>query len=77
MPRWSPCKRQDFIRRLHQLGFEGVYSGAKHQFMTIGQNRLTLPSDAEYSVPMVRIMLREVEQLLGREISLEEWSRLS
>jgi hypothetical protein len=44
MPRWSPCKRQDFIRRLHQLGFEGVYSGAKHQFMIIGQNRLTLPS---------------------------------
>ena len=40
--------------------------------MIIRQNRLTLPSKAESSVPMVRIMLREVEHLLGREISLEE-----
>ena len=44
MPNWSPCKRQDFIRRMRQLGFEGVYSGSKHQFIVIGQNRLTLPS---------------------------------
>ena len=51
MPKWSPCKRQDFIRRLRQLGFEGVFSGAKHQFMVRGENRLTLPSNAAYSVP--------------------------
>jgi hypothetical protein len=77
MPRWSPCKRQDFIRCLRQLGYEGVFSGAKHQFMVIGQNRLTLPSNAEYSVPRLRMMLREVEVMIGREISLDEWSRLS
>jgi len=77
MPSWSPCRRQDFIRRLRQLGFEGVYSGAKHQFMILGQNRLTLPSSAEYSVPQLRMMLREVEVIIGHEITLEEWSRLS
>jgi hypothetical protein len=77
MPKWSPCKRQDFIRRLRQLGFEGVFSGAKHQFMVIGQNRLTLPSNAEYSVPQLRMMLREVGAMLGREITLDEWSGLS
>ena len=77
MPKWSPCKRQDFIRRLRQLRFEGVFSGAKHQFMVIGQNRLTLPSNAEYSVPQLRMMLREVGAMLGREITLDEWSGLS
>jgi hypothetical protein len=77
MPKWSPCKRQDLIRRLRQLGFEGVFWGAKHQFMVMGQNRLTLPSNAEYSVPQLRRMLREVGAMIGREITLEEWSRLS
>ena len=67
MPRWSPCKRQDFIpTACAELGFEGVHSGARHQFMIIGQNCLTLSSNAEVQRPMVRIMLREIEQLLGR-----------
>jgi hypothetical protein len=77
MSKWSPCKRQDFIRRLRQLGFEGVFSGAKHQFMVLGQHRLTLPSNAEYPVPQLRMMLREVGTILGREVTLEEWSRLA
>ena len=63
--------------RLRQLGFQGVFSGAKHQFRVIGENRLTLPSNAEYSVPQLRLMLREVQGMVGREITLEEWSRLS
>ncbi len=76
MPRWSPCKRQDFIRRLRQLGFEGVFSVARHQFMVIGQDRLAIPSNAEYSVPQLRMLLRQVGALLGREITSDEWSRL-
>ena len=54
-----------------------MFSGARHQFMVIGQGRLTLPSNAEYSVPQLRMMLREAEAMLGREIALDEWSRLS
>ncbi len=77
MPKWSPCKRADFVRRLRQLGFEGVFSGARHQFVVIGQHRLTLPSNEEYSVPQLRMLLREVAAMIGREITLEEWSRLS
>ncbi len=77
MPRWSPCKRQDFIRSLRRLGFTGPFSGAKHQFLIIGQNRLTLPSNPEYSVSQLRMMLREAGAIIGREISLDEWSRLS
>ncbi len=76
MPKWNPCKRSDFIRGARRLGFEGLFSGAKHQFMVSGQNQLTLPSNAEYSVPQLKLMLREVEAMIGREITCEEWSRL-
>ena len=76
MSRWTPCKRRDFIRRLRQLGFDGPFSGTRHQFMVYEQHRLTIPSNAEYSVPQLRMMIREVEEIIGREITVEEWDRL-
>lgn len=77
MSRWNPCKRNDFIRRLRLLGFEGLYSGSKHQFMVYQQHRLTIPSNAEYSVPQLRMMLREVELMVGRQIDSDEWNNVS
>ncbi len=76
MSRWNPCKRSEFVKRLRRLGFSGLYSGAKHQFMTYEQHRLTIPSNAEYSVPQLRLMLREVEQITGRKIDADEWNNL-
>lgn len=77
MSRWNPCKRGEFVRRLRRLGFEGLYSGAKHQFMVYQQHRLTIPSNVEYSVPQLRMMLREVEAIIGRQIMADEWEKLS
>ena len=77
MSRWNPCRRNDFIKRLRRLGFEGAYSGAKHQFMVFGNNRLTIPSNTEYSVPQLRMMLREVEEIIERQITIVEWNKLA
>lgn len=77
MSRWTPCKRADFIRRLRRLGFDGPYSGTRHQFLVLGQHRLTLPTNSEYSVPQLRMMLREVEAMLGRKIDANEWGGLA
>ena len=76
MSRWTPCKRSDFIRKLRRLGFDGPFTGTRHQFMVLSQRRLAIPSNAEYSVPQLRIMLREVAGLAGREVSVEEWMDL-
>ena len=77
MSQWKPCKRNDFVRRLRQLGFIGLYSGAKHQFMVYENHRLSIPSNKEYSVPQLRMMMREVERIIGREIPMDEWESLS
>jgi hypothetical protein len=74
--RWTPCKRREFIRRLRVLGFDGPFSGARHQFLVLKENRLTIPSNEEYSVPQLKMMLKEAELILGREISLKEWEKL-
>ncbi|KKN43829.1 hypothetical protein LCGC14_0699210 [marine sediment metagenome] len=76
MSQWRRCKRRDFIRRLRKLGFDGLYTGTRHQFMVYEQHRLAIPSNAEYSVPQLRMMLGEVEQILGRQISAEDWGHL-
>lgn len=77
MSRWTPCKRSEFIRRLRKLGFEGPYSGTRHQFMVHQQYRLAIPSNHEYSVTQLRMMIREVEVILGRSVAIEEWDSLS
>lgn len=76
MSRWNPCKRERFVRRLRELGFTGLYSGARHQFMVYEQHRLTIPSNKEYSVPQLRMMLREVEAIISRQIPVDEWNEL-
>ncbi|MGC2236113.1 MAG: hypothetical protein WA584_08120 [Pyrinomonadaceae bacterium] len=75
--KWKPCKRNDFIKKLRALGFEGAYSGAKHQFMIFGQNRLTILSNSEYFVPRLRLMLREVEEIIERPIAIDEENKLT
>jgi predicted RNA binding protein YcfA (HicA-like mRNA interferase family) len=77
MSRWVPCKRRDFIRRLRKLGFDGPYSGTRHQFMVYEQHRMAIPSNAEYSVPQLRMMIREAEEILGRKITVDEWNKFS
>lgn len=76
MVRWMPCKRRDFIRRLRKLGFDGPYSGTRHQFMILKQHRLAIPSNSEYSVPQLRMMVREVKEIIDREITVNEWNKL-
>ncbi len=76
MSQWVPCKRRLFIRRLRKLGFDGPYSGTRHQFMVYEGHRMSVPSNAEYSVPQLRMMLSEVAEIIGRSVSVDEWNRL-
>ena len=76
MSRWTPCKRRDFIRRLRVLGFNGPLAGTRHSFMIYQGHRLTVPSNTEYSVDQLRMMVAEVEGILGRPLTADEWSHL-
>jgi hypothetical protein len=77
MTTWRPCKRREFIGKLWNLGFQGPYSGARHEFMIFERHRLGIPSNTEYSVPQLRMMLNEVESITERKISTEEWETLT
>jgi hypothetical protein len=75
MAGWHPLRRREFVRRLRVLGFSGPYAGTRHEFMVYGKKRQTVPSNAEFSVPQVKFLLRQVEAVLGRKIGVEEWEQ--
>jgi len=76
MPKWRPCKRRDFIKKLKRIGFAAPEPGGNHFYMRYGTYTFTVPSNQEFSVPQVRTLLKEIEQGIKKEISLDEWERL-
>ena len=44
MPPLTPIRRNDFIRRLRALGWEGPLSGGKHQYLVKGVGKLPIPN---------------------------------
>ncbi len=44
MPRFGPIGRRDLVRALQALGFDGPYSGGKHQFMVRGTTTVRIPN---------------------------------
>ncbi|RLD58884.1 MAG: type II toxin-antitoxin system HicA family toxin [Bacteroidetes bacterium] len=77
MSQWQPCKRRIFIKRLKKLGFDGPYSGTRHQFMVYNNHRLSIPSNSEYSIPQLRMMLREIESIMNQPVSPDIWNNLA
>ena len=44
MPAFGPIKRSDLIRYLKKAGFDGPYSGGRHQLMIKGSRTLRVPN---------------------------------
>ena len=76
MARWAPCKRKDFMAKLRKLGFESPEPGGRHFYMRHGTFTLTLPGNTEYSVPQIKMLLKEIEVGIKKQIPLEDWHKL-
>ena len=44
--------------------------------MIFGAHRQTVPANTEYSVPQIRMLVPQVETIMRRRISIEEWEKL-
>ncbi len=60
------------VQNFRKLGFEGPYSGGRHQFMKKGSLKIHIPSKHKnnISVGLVNEILKQAE------ISKEEWDNL-
>jgi hypothetical protein len=75
MGRWRPCKRRDFIKKLRRFGFERPEPGGSHYYMRYGTYTLTLPSNDEYSISQLKMLLKEIEEGIDIKLSLDEWEK--
>lgn len=72
MPHFGPIRRTDLVRYLRQMGFEGPYSGGKHQFMLRRDITIVLPN------PHKRDLGKELLARILRQagISRDDWEEL-
>ena len=72
MPPFRPISRQEFIRYLRELDFQGPYNGGRHQYMRKDRQRIAIPNPhrGEISRPLLAELLRQAG------IDRAEWERL-
>jgi len=71
MPPFGPISRKKLLSYLKQFGFEGPYSGARHQFMIKGNLTLRIPNPHQSDIG--KELLARILRQAG--ISKEEWEK--
>jgi predicted RNA binding protein YcfA (HicA-like mRNA interferase family) len=72
MPRLGPTKRRDLIKYLRELGFDGPYTGSRHQLMVRGEVTVRIPNPhrSEIGKELVVRILRQAG------VDRNEWEQL-
>jgi predicted RNA binding protein YcfA (HicA-like mRNA interferase family) len=69
MPPFGPIKRRDLISGLRRLGFDGPYSGGKHQFINRGEVTVRIPNPHQGDIG--RELLARI--LRQASVTKDEW----
>lgn len=72
MPTFGPIKRKDLIYYLRQLGFDGPFSGGKHQFMLKENLSITIPNPHKSDIGQ-ELLSRILKQA---NVKKDEWEKL-
>ncbi|HLB74139.1 MAG TPA: type II toxin-antitoxin system HicA family toxin [Sedimentisphaerales bacterium] len=72
MSAFGPISRRNLVRCLREAGFDGPYSGGKHQFMLKDDITLTIPNP--HTKDIGRELLTRILRQAG--ISREQWEGL-
>lgn len=72
MPPWGPVKRRNLTAGLRALGFEGPFSGGRHEFMTRGSVVVTIPNPhrGDIGVGLLKLVLDQAG------VSRKEWEAI-
>jgi predicted RNA binding protein YcfA (HicA-like mRNA interferase family) len=72
MPPFGVISRKDLIKFLKKYGFEGPYSGGRHQFMIKGDSTLRIPNPHQSDIGK-SLLIRILRQA---NISKDAWEKL-
>jgi hypothetical protein len=68
----STLSRKELIRKFRALGYSGPFSGAKHQFMIKGSQKIRIPNPhiSDIDVSLIKEILRQAG------ISIQDWDKV-
>ena len=72
MPRLGPTKRRDLIKYLRELGFDGPYTGSRHQLMVRGEVTVRIPNPHRSDIGK-ELLIRILRQA---GVDRNEWEQL-
>ena len=72
MPKIGPIKRKELIKYLRILGFEGPFSGGRHQFVAKGEVTVRIPNPHQSDIG-VELLIRILRQA---KVSRQVWEKL-
>ncbi len=72
MPSFNAISRRDLIKFLRKAGFDGPYSGGKHQFMVKENIILRIPNPHQSDIAK-SLLIRILRQA---NITKKEWEKL-
>lgn len=72
MPQLKPIKRKELIYYLRKLGFDGPYSGGRHQFMIKENKTVYIPNPHKSDIGK-ELLIRILKQA---EIEIKDWEKL-
>lgn len=69
MTRLLPLSRRQLIAKLQALGFDGPFSGGRHQFMSRGEIDVHIPNphQKDIGIALLKRILRQAD------VSMDEW----
>ena len=70
---FSTISRRELIKNFRKLGFQGPFSGGKHQFMIKGRKKIRIPNPHKGKNIHISL-LKEILRQAG--ISLKEWDEI-
>jgi predicted RNA binding protein YcfA (HicA-like mRNA interferase family) len=72
MPRLGTIKRRDLIKYLRELGFDGPYTGSRHQLMVRGEVTVRIPNPHRSDIGK-ELLIRILRQA---GVDRNEWEQL-
>jgi predicted RNA binding protein YcfA (HicA-like mRNA interferase family) len=71
MPPFKPVKRKELIKARKEAGFDGPFSGGRHEFLVKGELQLVLPNphQSDISKDLLARILRQAN------LTREEWEK--
>ena len=72
MPTFGPISRRELVHCLRRVGFEGPFSGGKHQFLVRGEITIRVPNphQGDISLSLLSRILRQAG------VIKDEWESL-